>query len=156
MDAQKLELVDKVRGAIKDRGIWFSLLYEVFKEALPESEVERLSRKAIFEFGKWKAKNDPKPFTHRDWVQKHEGKGSSLVFDSDIECCDDHSVQQMKFCPLVEAWREMGCPPEVVRKLCDIAMEGDRGRACAHGVGMELNETLAKGDAFCRLIIRDK
>jgi uncharacterized protein (DUF927 family) len=156
MDPGTRETVEKVRAAIKDRATWFALLYDAFREALPEAEVERLSRKAIFEFGRLKARKDPEPFTHSDWVRRHEEKGSSLMFDSDIEYCDHHSVQKMKFCPLVEAWKEMGLSPETIAKLCDIAMEGDRGRAAAHGVQMELKETIGKGDPWCRLLIRER
>ncbi len=155
MDSGSELIVERVRAAIKDRAVWLALLYDAFGESLPEAEVERLCRKAIFEFGKMKANKDPKPFSHRDWVRRHEEKGSSLIFDSDIEYCDHHSVQRMNFCPLVEAWKEMGLPPGRIRKLCDIAMEGDRGRAAAHGVSMELNETIGKGDRFCRLVVKD-
>jgi hypothetical protein len=155
IDPRTRETVDKVRAAVKDRAAWLALLYQAFSEALPEAEVERLCRKAIFAFGRLKATKDPRPFTHRDWVQRHEEKGSSLVFDSDMEYCDHHSVQRMKFCPLVEAWKEMGLSPAAIAKLCDIAMEGDRGRAAAHGVEMELAETIGKGDPWCRLLIRE-
>ncbi|MEJ2039579.1 MAG: L-2-amino-thiazoline-4-carboxylic acid hydrolase, partial [Desulfosarcinaceae bacterium] len=139
---------------IKDRATWVALLYRSFKEALPEEEVQRLARRAIFEFGLMKAKKDPEDFSPRAWVQKHVDKGSAEVFDSDIEIHDDHAVQQMKFCPLVEAWREMGCTPEEITLFCDIAMEGDRGRAAGHGVEMDLSKTIAKGDGCCRLVIR--
>jgi hypothetical protein len=148
------ETITKVRAAIKDRATWFALLYRSFKEALPEEEVQRLARRAIFEFGLMKAKKDPEDFSPRAWVQKHVDKGSAEVFDSDIEIHDDHAVQQMKFCPLVEAWREMGCTPEEITLFCDIAMEGDRGRAAGHGVKMDLSKTIAEGDGCCRLVIR--
>ncbi len=155
-DAHKEEMIAKVRAAVKDRATWFALLYRAFKEALPEEEVQRLARKAIFEFGLLKAKQDPPEFTPQAWVERHVQKGSFLVFDSDIETHEDHAVQQMKFCPLVEAWREMGCTPEEIALFCDIAMEGDRGRAHGHGVEMELAQTIGKGDACCRLVIRNR
>jgi hypothetical protein len=147
------EMIDKVRAAIKDRAIWFALLYRAFREAFPEEEVKRLARKAIFEFGHMKAKNDPADFSPRAWVEKHVSKGSSLVFDSDVEINEGGAVQRMKFCALVEAWREMGCTPQEVELFCDIAMEGDRGRAAAHGVRMELEERIGRGDLFCNLKI---
>lgn len=156
MEASKQEMIEKVRAAIKDRATWFALLYDAFKEVLPEEEVERVARKAIFEFGKLKAKNDPEPFSHVEWVKRHEKKGSALVFDSEIECQACYSVQQMRFCPLVEAWKEMGYPKEYLAKFCDIAMEGDRGRAAAHGVSMILEEAIGKGDKQCRLIIQEE
>ncbi|NJL73492.1 MAG: L-2-amino-thiazoline-4-carboxylic acid hydrolase, partial [Candidatus Competibacteraceae bacterium] len=40
---------------------------------------------------------------------------------------------------------------EEVELFCDIAMDGDRGRAAYHGLELELGETLAKGNGFCRL-----
>ena len=156
MDEKTKEMIEKVRAAIKDRATWFALLYNGFKEVLPEEKVEEISRKAIFEFGKMKAKKDKLPFSHKEWVSKHESKGSALVFDSDIEIFGDHSIQKMKHCALVDAWKEMGLSSEDIAKLCDIAMEGDRGRAAAHGVHMELKETLGKGDNFCKLIISGK
>jgi hypothetical protein len=147
------EMIDKVRAAIKDRAAWFALLYRSFKEAFPEKEVERLARKAIFEFGRMKAQNDPKDFSPAAWVERHVSKGSSLVFDSDVEINDTGAVQRMKFCALVEAWREMGCTPGEIDLFCDIAMEGDRGRADAHGVRMELEKRIARGDTYCQLKI---
>jgi hypothetical protein len=150
------EMIAKVRAAIKDRATWFALLYRSFKEAFPEKEVERLARKAIFEFGRMKAANDPKDFSPAAWVEKHVSKGSARVFDSDVEINATGAVQRMKFCALVEAWREMGCTPQEIELFCDIAMEGDRGRADAHGVRMELEERIARGDAFCNLKIFER
>ncbi|NJL73491.1 MAG: hypothetical protein HC888_19175 [Candidatus Competibacteraceae bacterium] len=124
MDA---DTVARVRAAIKDRALWFALLYRAFKEALPEDKVRELSRKAIFEFGRMKAASDPAEFCSRAWVQRHVDKGSAAVFDSDIEIHDDHANQRMKHCALVDAWKELGCTPEEVELFCDIAMEGDRG-----------------------------
>jgi hypothetical protein len=150
------EMIDKVRAAIKDRGTWFALLYRAFKDAFPEKEVEGLARKAIFEFGRLKAAKDPADFSPRAWVERHVSKGSSLVFDSDVEVNEEGAVQRMKFCALVEAWKEMGCTPGEIDLFCDIAMEGDRGRAAAHGVRMELEERIGRGDLFCNLKIFDR
>ncbi len=155
MEEAKKEMIEKVRAAIKDRATWFALLYKTFRGALPEDQVQQLARKAIFEFGLMKAKKDPENFSPQAWVQKHVDKGSFEVFDSDIEIHDDYAVQQMKFCPLVEAWKEMGCSTEEIDLFCDIAMEGDRGRAAGHGVKMELDQTIGKGDACCRLVIKN-
>ncbi len=156
MQVTQEEMVQKLRAAIKDRAVWFALLYRSFQETLPREEVERLARRAIREFGRMKALKDPVDFSPRAWVEKHVEKGSSLVFDSEVEAQQDRALQRMKHCPLVEAWREMGCTEEEIRLFCDIAMEGDRGRAEAHGVGMRLQERIAQGDPHCRLeIFRD-
>jgi len=153
MQPDQNEMVTKVRAAIKDRATWFALLYRSFKAALPESQVQELARKAIYEFGHLKAKKDPEDLSPDAWVARHVEKGSALVFDSDVETNPESAVQKMKFCPLVEAWQEMGCSPEEIDLFCDIAMEGDRGRADAHGVRMTLDQRIGKGDACCRLEI---
>jgi len=62
-------------------------------------------------------------------------------------------MQKMKFCPLVEAWQEMGCSNEEIDLFCDIAMECNRGRADARGVRMVLDERTGKGDPCCKLMI---
>ncbi len=156
MDSHQQEVVNKARAAIKDRAVWFALLYRSFKEALPEKKVEALARKAIFEFGRLKAKKDPQDFSPKAWIDKHVEKGSYLVFDSDVEANEDGAVQKMKFCALVEAWKEIGCTEAEIDLFCDIAMEGDRGRADAHGVRMELGERIGKGDNFCKLMLFEK
>ncbi|MGQ9857477.1 MAG: L-2-amino-thiazoline-4-carboxylic acid hydrolase [Thermodesulfobacteriota bacterium] len=153
MDVLEREMVERVRAAVKDRAIWFALLYRSFRESLPEEEVERLARKAIREFGRLKALKDPEDFGPGDWVRRHVEKGSHLIFDSDVQEGEGLAIQRMKHCALVEAWKEMGCSEEEIRLFCDIAMEGDRGRAEAHGVKMEIKERIAMGDPHCRLEI---
>lgn len=150
---QQKEMIEKVRAAVKDRATWFALLYKSFNEVLPETEVQKAARKAIYEFGRLKAKKDPADFSPELWVKRHVDKGSYLVFDSDVEVNAEGAVQQMKYCALVEAWKEMGCSDEEIDLFCDIAMEGDRGRADAHGVRMELEERIGRGDPYCKLKI---
>ena len=156
MSSTQANVTQKIRAAVKDRATWLALLYRSFKTALSDEEAERLARKAIFEYGRMKAARDRDDFSPSAWVESHVEKGSSLVFDSDIETGDSVAVQQMKYCPLVEAWKEMGCSPEEMELFCDIAMEGDRGRAHANGVRMELEGTLARGDDCCTLKIHRK
>lgn len=150
----KQEMLTKIRAAIEDRATWFAFLYDEFSKLLPEEQVIEASRKAIHKFGTLKAKKDPEPFHAKDWVIRHKKKGSAAVFDSDIEYTDDHATQRMKYCPLVESWKKLGYPADKIDLFCDIAMDGDRGRADGHdGIRMELHETIGKGCDFCRLEI---
>jgi hypothetical protein len=151
MAKQEKEMIEKVRAAIRDRAVWFALLYRSFREALPEEEVQRLARKAIYEFGRLKAGKDPENFSPEVWVKRHVEKGSALVFDSDVEVSPEGALQRMKHCALVEAWKELGCTQKEIELFCDIAMEGDRGRADAHGLRMELEERIGRGDPCCNL-----
>lgn len=140
-----------VRAAIGDRAIWLALLYRSFKEVLPAAEVERLARKAMFEYGCFRARKDPQGFNAHTWPQLHVARRYDRVFDSRIEFGDGYAVQHMHHCPLVEGWKELGCAEDEIRLLCDIATDGDRGRAHANGVRMEMNERISKGDSACAL-----
>jgi len=60
------------------------------------------------------------------------------------------------YCPLVAAWQKQGCTDEEIDKLCDCAMEGDRGIANAYGCELDLKKTIAKGEGVCEIRIRKK
>jgi len=60
------------------------------------------------------------------------------------------------YCPLVSAWQKQGCSDEEIDKLCDWAMEGDRGIAETFGCELELKKTIAKGDGVCQLRFKRK
>ena len=145
--------VPKVRQAIKDRALWLLYLYRAFSEVLPAAEVEARMRHAIRQFGHDKGQRDAADFGPDKWADNHKDKGSAEVFDSGQIREAGRYEQQMRFCPLIELWREEGCSPAEVALLCDIAMEGDRGRAEHHGLKMELAATLAQGAPCCRLIV---
>jgi hypothetical protein len=148
------ETVEMVREAIKDRATWFFLMYRSFSKVLPPNEVERLAREAIYQFGTLKGKKDGGKIAPHEWVEKHVAKGSGQVFQSKINKERDFSEQRMTFCPLVEAWKELGCSDEEIDLFCDIAMEGDRGRADYHGIAWDIPKRLGKGDSFCQLILK--
>jgi len=147
--------VPKVRAAIKDRALWLLYIYRAFSAAYPKDEVEKHLRVAIRQFGHYKGRKDGPGFTSRKWIDGHDTKGSKVVFDSLLVRNEGVNEQQMGFCPLVEIWKDEGCTPEELHLLCDIAMEGDRGRAEAHGLDMELEETIARGHKRCRLVVID-
>lgn len=146
-------LVQNVRNAIKDRALYLALLYRSFSEVLPAEECEKRTREAIFEFGKQRGKMDSQPMSPEKWVDSHIQSGSVDVFLSRIVREEDRCEQQMTFCPLLGAWKELGCDMEERDLLCDIAMEVDRGRAAYHNIRIDLPHRLAKGDPQCSLVL---
>ena len=74
------------------------------------------------------------------------------VFEMKFLKLDDDSFDvDFHYCPLVNAWKKQGCSGEDIDKLCDWAMEGDRGIAEAFGCKLELKKTIAKGDGVCEI-----
>ncbi|MCL1814318.1 MAG: L-2-amino-thiazoline-4-carboxylic acid hydrolase [Treponema sp.] len=73
-----------------------------------------------------------------------------------IKLTEDVFDVDFHYCPLVSAWQKQGCSGEEIDKLCDWAMEGDRGIAEAFGCELELRKTIAKGDGICQIRFKRK
>jgi len=69
---------------------------------------------------------------------------------------DDAFDVDFHYCPLVNAWQKQGCSEGEIDKLCDWAMEGDRGIAEAFGCELDLQKTIAKGDGVCQIRFKRK
>ena len=82
--------------------------------------------------------------------------GKSIFEMNFLKLDDDSFDVDFHYCPLVNAWQKQGCSDEEIDKLCDWAMEGDRGIAEAFGLELELQKTIAKGDDICELRFRQK
>ena len=80
-----------------------------------------------------------------------------IIFEMKFIKLDDDAFDvDFHYCPLVNAWQKQGCSDDEIDKLCDWAMEGDRGIAQAFGCELELKKTIAKGDGVCQIRIRRK
>ncbi|RLC17705.1 MAG: elastase-1 [Deltaproteobacteria bacterium] len=77
---------------------------------------------------------------------------AQFVFEMKIlESTDNILSIDFGYCPLVAAWQNLGCSDEEIVRLCDIAMDGDRGIAESYGGKMELGETIANGYNKCQI-----
>ena len=96
-------------------------------------------------------------FLHTDWHQiswceKLFTLPARIVFEMKILACTDDKLDiDFHYCPLVAAWQTQGATDEQIAKLCDIAMQGDRGIASSFGCELELGETIAKGYNKCEI-----
>ena len=79
------------------------------------------------------------------------------IFEMKVIKSDENAFDvDFHYCPLVSAWQKQGCSDEEIDKLCDWAMEGDRGIADAFGCELELKKTIARGDGVCEIRFRKK
>ena len=146
--------MEKIKAAMKDRALYLAFLYRSFSKALPAEQAQALARQAIYEYGRLKGKMDGGKISAEDWVDRHMASGVAALFDSEVAKGEDGCEQTMEYCALLEAWKELGCSPEEMDLLCDIAMEVDRGRADYHGIPWEIPERMGKGDRRCRLVLK--
>ncbi len=75
------------------------------------------------------------------------------IFEIEVKKLDESElVLEYGHCPLVAAWKQIGVDDEVMAKLCDIAMSGDRGIASRFGeFEFELGKTIAEGHPVCEV-----
>ena len=85
------------------------------------------------------------------FAEVFRGSPAREVFDMQTNVLTDEVFEvEFHVCPLVRAWKNLGATDEQVAKLCDIAMEGDRGIIEQLGnYRFELPETIANGSHRC-------
>lgn len=142
------------RNAIGHRAAWMGLIYD---EAVKEGvEIEEIIRRAISRRGQKdgerfhsKCEDDQNLQCFRDVFLDDLGMNT---FAMEVkECTKDDLKIQFHHCPLLTAWKALGMDDAQCVKLCDMAMDGDRGIAKEMGLRFELNGTLAEGCAACNL-----
>jgi hypothetical protein len=146
-------LLKAIRGTLEHRATW---LYLLLKEAEKKGvKWEDIGPPAIKACGHLHGKE----LIHLGGTSSLKGLKNKLftlpaqiIFDMKIlESTDDKLYINFGYCPLVAAWQKIGCTDEEIGRLCDIAMEGDRGIAESYGGKMELGDTIANGYNRCQI-----
>ena len=145
----------RLKSAFEDRALYLAFLLRSFQTNFGREAAEQAAREAIFSYGQAKGQQDGRQFTAENWVAQTP-TGEASVFDTKTFSGRESCEEVMATCPLVDAWRNLGCSPEEIDTLCDIAMEVDRGRAAYHGLICELPERIGQGDKKCRLVLRNR
>lgn len=147
--------INKIRGAIIHRGLWMGLILKEAKER--GLDWEGIGRAAVFKTG----------CIHGEGIKERMDVPGSMVsfgntfFTSDIRKIFEIEVKEITeevlkleygHCPLITAWQSVGIEGELLEKLCDIAMCGDRGIESRFSeFEFELGKTIAQGNPVCEV-----
>lgn len=152
-----METVAVNRSQIEHRATWMGLIYdEMKKEGL---DAEGILRRAIKRTGNVHGENfknqcenpaDCNQFC-KVFLGTEDLIGPQTFAMDQITSDNDNVSVEFHYCALVEAWKKLGFDDETCAKLCDIAMDGDRGIAESMGLTLDLTDTIAKGCATCKL-----
>ena len=149
------EHVIEMRNAYEHRATWMSLLLdEARKSGL---DWDDFARKAIFRCGSFHGENltakCPDISDLKEFAKVFSTPTSKKVFEMDVtKLSDDEFFVEFHYCPLVSAWVKQGFSDEDIAKLCDIAMDGDRGIADKFpAFQFELGKTIAQGNPVCEI-----
>ncbi len=154
MSVTELEYTEAVRSAVRDRGAWLYLLLQEFKAA--GYDTDEPVRKALFRFGQMSGRKFPPVTTPAAFFEAMGGTGlkGQPFAREDMGVTAAKGVYHLHRCPLVDAWRELGATPDEVAHLCDLAGCGDQGLiSCFPELKLQFNEMIARGDAFCEMVV---
>lgn len=148
------EKVNINRSAIEHRATWMGLIY---KEALAAgADAETICRKAIKQCGNMHGDNYramcENPESCIDFAKAFLPELGQKTFEMEVQEPQENGVKiDFHYCALINAWKKLGFDDELCAKLCDIAMDGDRGIAESMGMTLDLTDTIAKGCPTCKL-----
>jgi len=149
-------IADMLRGAIGHRATWTGLTYTKAREAGKADEAEKFIREAVAETAKVQGAGvkskcqDPENVTcfAETFLTSNFVKTFEIEFNTKTE---DRVDLEFHHCPLLKAWQDLGFDDATCEKLCDIAMDGDRGIAKAMGFEFHLGDTIANGCKTCQM-----
>ena len=147
------KLIKAVRGLLEHRATWLYLLLDEAKKR--GIETEEFAKAAVMRCGCFQGDN----LTADAGTKSLKGLKKILftlparmVFEMKILACTDDKLDiDFHYCPLVASWQAQGASDEQIAKLCDIAMQGDRGIAKSFGCELELGKTIANGYSECEI-----
>ena len=146
--------VNDMRSALEHRATWFYLLLEEAEKA--GYDWEAFARTAISRCGRLHGETK---FTKTEDLQAFGKEFAnalySKIFEMDVKELSAEKFQVVfHYCPHVAAWQKLTKDEQKIDKLCDIAMDGDRGILAAFPkFKFELGDTIAKGGKGCAITI---
>jgi len=145
----------EIRNAIEHRATWMSLLMDEARNS--GLDWDDFARKAIFRCGCFQGKDIAAMCTDisdmKQFAEIFADEAGKKVFERNVTALSDDMLSiEFHYCPLVNAWIEQGFSDEDIAKLCDIAMDGDRGIVSNFpAFQFKLGKTIAQGNPVCEL-----
>lgn len=154
------DLAEVNRAQIEHRATWMGLIYDEMLQAGLDAEpmIRRAIKRCGLIHGDRIKERCSSSWDCTDFKDAFLGTERSVVAQTfqmkNIQADPEQVGVDFHYCPLLSAWQKLGFDDERCANLCDMAMDGDRGIAEAMGLTLELEETLANGDAACKLRFR--
>lgn len=151
----------ETRAAFEDRALMYFHVLEVLSEDVGRDRAVELMKRAIHRRGlevgtKYRQAAQAGDFEEVGRLFCETSPAGGQLFLPGVESIsEDGVVLRMEACPLLDAWRGLGLPPEEVDVLCEIAAAIDFGTFEAAGLDLEFRERRGRpGAARCSLQLR--
>lgn len=139
-------------AANKARAMIMYLIWKEMKEQYPEIDADRIMIKASEKFGIHNGKKWGNIKNAKEALYAQSSKAGYLVFQQElIEYTEDYAQKNFRFCPHVDALKELGATAEEIKFFCqEILSAGDYGNMIPHEcVKLEFKAQIGNGDDHC-------
>ena len=139
-------------AANKARAMIMYLIWKEMKEQYPEIDADRIMIKASEKFGIHNGKKWGNIKNAKEALYAQSSKAGYLVFQQElVEYTEDYAQKNFRFCPHVDALKELGATAEEIKFFCqEILSAGDYSNMIPHEcVKLEFKAQIGNGDDHC-------
>ncbi len=142
-----------LRNAFEHRATWF---YYLIEEAEKRGIDIQFAKDAIYKCGCFHGENKfPKTNDIKEFAAAFATEQVKKVFEMDVTTTEKELKIDFHYCPLVSAWKKLTNDEIKISRLCDAAMDGDRGIISRYdNFTFELGDTIADGKDTCQVLIK--
>ena len=148
------ELIVKLRKASENRGLWF---FYLMKEAHVKGyDIEDFAHKAIREVGHSNRPKYPDTDDLKVFVEHFMDDINRRLFEMELVSLDENEAKiDFHYCPMCGMWTQLTEDQEFLEKICDIAMDVDRGLFDTYDCfEFSLGKTICQGNDTCEIRMR--
>lgn len=150
------DLLNSLRKASENRGIWY---YFLLKTAQDKGyDIEDFARKAIRKVGQSNRPLYPDTDDLDTFVNAFMDDTNKRLFEMELKSMDDNKANiDFHYCPMAGAWTKLTEDQGFIEKICDIAMDVDRGLFDTYDCfEFSLGKTICQGHETCEIFISKK
>ena len=148
------ELITKLREASENRGTWF---YFLLKAAHDKGyDIEKFARKGIREVGHSRHPQYADTDDLKVFLDSFMGEIDKKLFEMELVSFDGTEAKiDFHYCPMCGAWTKLTGDQKFIEKICDIAMDDDRGLFDTfENFEFSLGKTICQGHDTCEIYIK--
>ncbi len=152
------EFKKALEGAIQARALMFYFTYKTLQRLHPEIDADEVMIEASRAYGAFNAQAMGDVKTAEDAMLNQSSKMGLIAFEQELtHLSDDYAEKAIYNCPLINAFKRVGCSQEEITKLCTkLLMPLDFALLAPFpDIELEFPKNLAEHDV-CLMCVRKK
>ena len=154
-DCTEKKITNAVRKAIKDRALYLLFIKrQLEKEGV--KNVEEILSKAIYMYGKYKARNQDLSTPVKFLENVYDPVSVAVMEAKVLEKSKERVHLKEHYCALYQAWKEAGCSVSEIKQLCRIADWVDHAMVEDFPIKVKFGGNMQEKGEYCQMIIESE